>query len=192
MTRSGRLARGLQIWIDHADADREAPPAALHLAAAEVPMVHRDGVARRVLLGKSAGLVSPVTAPLPITLIDFDLQSGAVIEESIPAGETAFAVIRSGDVDTAAGPAGSGTAVFAISANLRFAARTDARLTLFGGPPLRHAVISAGPFVASSEMQARALQARFGRRWHGSLTTFDQSELDRAFDQMRNTKDMRS
>jgi hypothetical protein len=184
VTRSGLSARGLQIWIDHADADREVPPAGMHLAAADVPTVAADGVLRRVLLGSSAGLGSPIAAPMPARIIDIDLRARAVLDEPRLAGETAFAVVRAGEVETAAGPACPGTAVFFGSdAALRLAARTDARLTVFGGRPLRHGVVPAGPFVASSETQARAFQARFAAGAMGRLTAFDQSVLDRDFDQ---------
>lgn len=184
VTRSGRSALGLQIWIDHADADREVAPAARHLAAADVPTATTDGVTRRVLLGASGRLTSPVAAPLSARIVDIDLQAGAVLDEAFPAGETAFAVIRAGRLDTGAGEAGPGTAVFANGTALRLIARSDSRLTVFGGPPLRHAVIPAGPFVASNNAQARAFRARFAAGGMGRLTVFDQAALDRDFDRV--------
>jgi redox-sensitive bicupin YhaK (pirin superfamily) len=183
VTRSGRSALGLQIWIDHADGDREAAPAALHLAAKDVPTLDHDGVVRRVLLGSSAGLSSPLFPPASARIVDVDLRAGAVLDEPVPGGETAFAMIRSGLVETASGPAGPGTAVFAHGDHLRLTAQTDSRLTLFGGPPLRHAAIPVGPFVASTEAQARAFRARFGAGGMGRLTPFDQAALNRAFDE---------
>lgn len=182
VTRSGRSARGLQIWIDHAAADREAKPAAVHLAATEVPTVRGDGVTRRVLLGASVGAVSPLSPPLTACIVDVDLRAGAVLEEVVPPGNTAFGVIRAGEITTSAGPVGPGTAAFANSALLRLKARSDARLTLFSGPPLRHSVVPAGPFVASSEAQAHAFRSRFAAGDMGRLTAFDQTALDREFD----------
>lgn len=181
VTRSGRSALGLQIWIDHADGDREVPPAALHLGAAEVPVIRAGGVTRRVLLGASGGLVSPLSPPLAARIVDVELQAGAVMDEPTPSGETAFAVIRAGQVETGAGTAGPGTAVFANGAWLRLIARTDALLTLFGAPPLRHTVIPSGPFVASTGAQARAFQTRFAQGGMGRLTAFHQPDLDRDF-----------
>jgi redox-sensitive bicupin YhaK (pirin superfamily) len=183
VARSGRSARGLQIWIDHADASREIPPAALHLAAENVPKLERDGVVRRVLVGASAGLRSPIIAPMSARIVDIDLQARAVLEEPIPGGETAFAVIRAGEVETSVGRAGPGTAVFfGNDVAMRLTALTEARLTVFGGQPFRHQVVPAGPFVASSDAQARAFQARFAAGAMGRLTAFDQSALDSAFD----------
>lgn len=182
VTRSGKSALGLQIWIDHADTEREAPPAALHLPAGEVPTVTRDGVTLRVLLGTSGGVASPLTVPLSARLIDIDLAAGATLDEAVASGETAFAVIRQGRVRTAAGDAGPGTAVFAADGALRMTAESPSRLTVFAGAPLRHTHIPAGPFVASTEAQARAFRARFAAGGMGRLTAFDQPALDHDFD----------
>jgi hypothetical protein len=45
-------------------------------------------------------------APLSARLIDADLASGAMLEDPVTLGETAFAVIRQGKAQTEAGPAG--------------------------------------------------------------------------------------
>jgi redox-sensitive bicupin YhaK (pirin superfamily) len=182
VTRSGRSATGLQIWIDHAADQREVPPAAPHLAAADVPTAVSDGVTRRVLLGTSGGMTSPLSAPVSARIVDLDLQAGAMLEEPLVEGETAFAVVREGQVRTAAGEAGPGTAIFANGTALRLTAQTDARLTLFAGRPLRHTALPAGPFVASTDTQARAFRARFASGGMGRLTGFDQAALDRDFD----------
>jgi redox-sensitive bicupin YhaK (pirin superfamily) len=141
-----------------------------------------------VLLGSAGGLVSPVTAPVSARIIDIDMVAGATLDEHVPTSETGFAVIRSGEVETAAGVAGPGTAVFAQGSTLRLTARTDARLTVFGGAPLRHRVITAGPFVASTEGQVRAFRQRFASGGMGRLTAFDQEALDRDFDTNPNPK----
>ncbi len=182
VTRSGRSALGLQIWIDHADADREVLPAARHLAAKDVPTIAGNGVIRRVLLGTSGGLTSPLAPTLAARIVDVDLQAGAILEEPAIPGETAFAVVRSGQVETAAGSAGAGTAIFATGGSFSVTALVESRLTIFGGQPLRHTVVPAGPFVASTEAQAHAFRARFASGGMGRLTPFDQAALDRDFD----------
>jgi redox-sensitive bicupin YhaK (pirin superfamily) len=182
VTRSGRSALGLQIWIDHADADREVTPTALHLAADGVPTATQDGVTRRVLLGASGGLTSPLRAPISVRLIDVDLVEGAVLEEPLAPGESGFGVIRQGRVNTDGGSAGPATAVFAGGSLLRMTAATACRLTIFAGQPLRHMHVPAGPFVASTDVQAHAFRTRFAVGGMGRLTAFDQSALDRDFD----------
>lgn len=182
VTRSGRSARGLQIWIDHAEADREVAPRGIHLAEVDVPIARRDGLTRRVLIGASAGAASPVDAPVTATLVDVDLAPGAVWREDIAEGHTGFAIVRSGVVQTAGGVAIAGSAVFGADSVLCLTAREAARATFFGGRPLRHPIFPAGPFVASDQAQARAFRARYGAGGMGQLTPFDQAALDRDFD----------
>ena len=182
VTRSGRSATGLQIWMDHAATDREVAPRGIHLAAADVPTVSAQGVTRRVLIGASGGVASPVDAPVTAKLVDVDLAPGAALREEVPEGETGFAIVRSGQVETAEGVAGAGSAVFAANGSLTLTARDAARLTVFGGRPLRRPFLPAGPFVASDEAQARAFRARFATGGMGRLTPFDQAALDRDFD----------
>ena len=188
VTRRGRSARGLQIWIDHAGANREVPPRALHLATGDVPTVVHEGVTRRVLLGAAGGLTSPINAPVSARIIDIELAEGVTLEEAVLDGETAFAVIRQGQIQTAAGTAGPGTAVFAGSGPLKMAAETAARLTIFAGQPLRHPVVTAGPFVASSDDQAHAFRARFAAGGMGQLSAFNQAVIDNEFDLSRTRK----
>lgn len=185
VSRSGRSATGLQIWMDHAAGDREVMPRGIHLAAADVPTVSADGVTRRVLIGTSGGTGSPVDAPVTAKLVDADLAPGAVFREDVPEGETGFAIVRSGSVETPDGVASPGIAVFSSNGALDLTARDAARLTFFGGRPLRQSVISAGPFVASHEAQAGAFRARYSAGGMGRLTPFDQAALDRDFDSSR-------
>ena len=182
VTRSGRSATGLQIWMDHAAADREVAPRGIHLAAGNVPTISAGGVTRRVLIGTSGGVVSPVDAPVSAKLTDADLAAGAIFREQVPEGETGFAIVRSGRVETPDGAAGPGSAVFASDGVLELTAREAARLTFFGGRPMEHAFHPAGAFVASDETQAKAFRARYGAGGMGRLTPFDQAALDRDFD----------
>lgn len=182
VSRSGRSATGLQIWIDHAHADRTVPPRAVHLAASAVPVVEAPGVVARVLMGTYAGVTAPVDAPVTATLVDIELSAGARIDVPVLPGDTAFAVIRSGVLVTDWGTAGPATAVFAAHGALTLTARETTRLTVFAGAPLKHSPVPAGPFVAASAAQAQAFRARFSAGDMGRLVPFDQAELDATFD----------
>lgn len=175
VTRSGRAARGLQIWIDHADADRTVAPRAHHVAAAEVPRTTGEGVTRATLLG-------PDFAPVAARIVDVDMTAGSTLRETIPEGETGFAVIREGALDTPRGCAGPATVVLASDGYLDLTAVAPSRLTLFGGPPLRHEIVAAGPFVASTEAQARKFRDDYTAGAMGHLEPFAQSRLDHDFD----------
>ena len=182
VTRSGRSATGLQIWMDHEAENREVAPRGIHLAAADVPTVSADGVTRRVLIGASGGVASPVDAPVTATLVDVNLAPGAVFREEVPEGEAGFAIVRSGHVETSDGVAGPGSAAFAANRRLTLTAHDEACLTFLGGRALRQPFLPAGPFVASDEAQARAFRVRFGAGGMGRLTPFDQAALNHEFD----------
>jgi redox-sensitive bicupin YhaK (pirin superfamily) len=185
VSRSGRSATGLQIWIDLAHADRTVPPRAVHLAAPAVPVINAPGVVARVLMGTYAGVTAPVDAPVTATLVDIELSAGARLDVPVAPGNTAFAVIRSGTLLTDQGTAGPATAVFANTDVLTLIARDTTRLTLFAGTPLKQSPVPAGPFVAATGAQAQAFRARFLAGDMGRLVPFDQAELDAAFDAAR-------
>lgn len=182
VSRTGRSATGLQIWIDHAAHDRVTEPRALHLAAADVPIVIDGGVVRRVLLGAPGGAASPVDAPVSATVVDVDLAQGAVFQEQVGDGESAFAVIRSGVVETTDGTAAAGDAVFPNNGAVSLRSTKTARVTFFRGRALRQNLVPAGPFVASDQAQADEFRRRFASGAMGRLRPFNQPVIDSEFD----------
>jgi redox-sensitive bicupin YhaK (pirin superfamily) len=185
VARSGRHATGFQIWIDHADADREVPPRALYLAAGDVPRMSGNGVTRRVLLGASGGAASPLAPPVSVGLVDVEMDAGAVFAEALAPDLNAFLWVRAGAVEIDGTDVSAGSVAFIQSGSVRALARASTRLTLFSGRPLRHDIVPAGPFVASDRSQAAAFRDRYASGAMGALVPFDQAALDHAFDQNR-------
>jgi redox-sensitive bicupin YhaK (pirin superfamily) len=185
VARTGRHATGFQIWIDHADADREVPPRAMHLAAGDVPRVSDNGVTRRVLLGASGGVASPLTPPVAAGLVDMEMDAGTVFEEVLDPALNAFLWVRSGSVEIDGAEVPAGSVGFMQGGSVRALARERTRLTLFTGRPLRQDIVPAGPFVASDRSQAAAFRDRYASGAMGALAPFDQAALDHAFDQNR-------
>jgi redox-sensitive bicupin YhaK (pirin superfamily) len=173
--RTGAVARGYQIWIDHSDEMREIAPHALHVAAQGMPVVRRDGAVIRVALGASNGAVSPLTPPTPVRLIDVALAHGARFTQALNAGETAFVFMLDGAVDIAGGRVVAGE-VGSTDRNgdaLTVEAATGAaRFTLFAGAPLRSQRLHGGPFVASSAAQLQRFASGFQAGRFGALTPF--------------------
>jgi hypothetical protein len=174
--RAGSLARGFQIWIDHAADMREATPHALHLRAEDVPVVEDGGALVRVVLGAAAGRTSPLATPTPVRLVDITLEAGARFEQLLDAGETAFVMVLSGDVQI--GGARVAASAVAITdrtgTELVASAGSDgARLILFAGQPFHGAPrVQRGPFVASSQAQLQGFMARFAATGFGTLVPF--------------------
>lgn len=175
---SGAPARGFQIWIDHADAHREDPPAALHLTAAEVPRVEQDGNCLRVLLGGIRGVHSPLLHPTPAVVVDLDLRAGAPLEFSLTDEQHAFVVGLEGSfrVDDTVINADEVAVILKGREQLQFAAVTPfARATLFGGATVSNYRVRSGPFVASDSAQMQSFVARYRSGDFGQVRPFMKS-----------------
>lgn len=173
--RTGSLARGLQIWIDHADTAREIAPYALHLRARDVPIVRRGGATVRVVMGASNGTASPVTPPTPVRVIDVALDSGGHFHQELAEGENAFILVHAGvaEISGAQVRAGAVAVLSTESERLSVSAPSgDARFTLFAGLPLRQHRVQRGPFVAKDAGQLQRFVSNFQRTGFGALAPF--------------------
>lgn len=174
--RTGALARGFQIWIDHAEGARDVAPHALHLRADDVPVVRDGGAVVRVVLGSAAGRSSPLAIPTPVRLVDVTLEAGASFRQDLNDGETAFVMVLSGDVLIAGTEVAAGTVAVTdrVGAELPVSAGpAGARLILFAGQPLAgEPRVQRGPFVASSSAQLQGFMTRFAATGFGTLTPF--------------------
>lgn len=187
VARSGRHARGFQIWIDHAAQHRQVAPRGVHLAAGDVPTIARDGVTRRVLLGASGGVASPVGLPTAAQLIDVEIGPGSRLTERLPSGQTGFIWVRSGAIETDGHEVAAGAVWFPDAGSVTATSKDGARLTLFAGPPMAETSLPSGPFVASTRAEADLFRARYAAGEMGALRPFDQTALDQDFDEDRQT-----
>ncbi len=167
----GRLAQGFQIWIDLPQPERERAPAALHLAAQQVPHVALPGADVRVVLGRLAAVSSPLALPTAVSLLDVTMAPNARCELPLPAAEHAFAFLLGGALDVGPHRAAAGQLLRtgADGDALALAAGPEgARFTVFAGTPLPQPRLMQGPFVASDRQQLMRFAAdhaagRFGR-----------------------------
>jgi len=170
--RRGAIARGYQIWIDHADDDREIAPYAKHLEAGDAPVVESRGASIRVMLGESNGASAPVAAPTPVRLIDVSLSDGGAFEQRLAPDEAAFAIILGGAIEVAGDAAGAGEVAFFGAGEILRARTTGgpARFTLFAGAPLANSRLAGGPFVASTPAQLARFSHDFRAGAFGALS----------------------
>ncbi len=166
---AGVEGHGLQMWVDHAAADRLVPPCSYHLDSRQVPESHPSVGARvRVLVGAFAG-VDAAFEPVPrITLLDVHLDPGAAVEIPATRDRTALVLMIAGSGDT--GPAGTPAELRAHDAAV-FAPDGD-HIALRAGPAGMHALIGhgvplggptlfGGPFVMSSQEQLADAARRY-------------------------------
>jgi redox-sensitive bicupin YhaK (pirin superfamily) len=187
VTRSGRHALGFQIWIDHAAHDRQVAPAGISLGADKILLVRAAGVIKRVLVGASGDVASPLAVPTAVRLIDVELAAGAVMTEGLNHAEKAFVWVRSGKIKIGTTTVGAGEVGFVSGETLTVEGMAEARFTFFAGAPIHQEIQPGGPFVGSNPSEIAAFRARFANGGMGRLTAFDQAAIDRDFDKLTKT-----
>lgn len=189
--QANSLARGFQIWIDHAEADREIDPYAAHLRASDVPTYRRDGATVRVVLGASNGVASPLAPPTPVRVIDIALEAGARVVQDLHPGENAFLLVIDGAVEIGGQRVDAGQAA-ATSVDgdevAILASDGPARLMLFAGQPLRGPRVQHGPFIGRDLRQVQHFVSRFQAGDFGTLVPFAEQPGWRPNDEQEDVK----
>ena len=153
------LMEGFQLWLNLPARDKMCEPWYRDFAAADLPRFTTDaGVDVTVIAGESHGVNGAVTreATAPLYL-DIDLPAGESFSQTLPAGHNAFLYVYRGEVQVA----GSDVPVrrMAILANdpdadgVRIEARSESRVLLIAGQPLRESIAQYGPFVMNNERE---------------------------------------
>jgi len=151
LDRHSRL-HGIQSWIALPDGEEEREPAFTHFPAEDLPVIEREGVHIRLIMGEACGRESPVTRYSRTLYADCLLQTGAVIEFPNEEREQALYVAE-GEVSIEGRSLGSGKmALLRPGRPLEVNAAVDSRLMLIGGDPLGRRHISWN-FVHSSKQR---------------------------------------
>lgn len=170
--KSGPVARGFQIWIDHPPDQREREPHALHARAEAMPTLARDGANVRVVLGAWDGLAAQIAAPSGVRVIDASLSPGATLTQNLAADENVFFIVLEGAVAVGDAVVSAGSAATFAGDGDEIAIRVHdagARLTLFAGRPHNAKRLQHGPFVANDDVQLRRFSHGFQTGAFGAL-----------------------
>jgi quercetin 2,3-dioxygenase len=155
----GRV-RVLQLWIGLPGRARFEAPALQVLRASELPTLKADGVFVRLYSGRLGTLRSPTRNHVPVTLAEVSLAPKARVELELPASQTGFLYVISGELAAGADgravrasevawldrPAPTGDAALSLVAG-----PAGARAVLYAGEPQNEPLVQHGPFVADSE-----------------------------------------
>jgi len=152
--------RVLQLWIGLPERLRSAEPRFELIPFATLPVRREAGVEARLYSGSSGALVSPTQNHVPVTLVDFRLEPGARVEQSLPADYQGFLYVVGGAISVADDP------VPLRTGEVGFFERTEARgptalrlqasggepaqVVLYAGAPHGNPMVQHGPFVAGS------------------------------------------
>ena len=150
---AGSRLYGLQTWIALPLAHEEDPPSFVHHA--RLPVVEREGVSLRVILGRFDDVVSPVETLSETFYADATFADGATLGWSDSLQERALYVVE-GTVAVGAERAQAGTMlVFERDAPLRIDASMRSRVMLIGGASLDAPRFVWWNFVSSRKERIR-------------------------------------
>jgi quercetin 2,3-dioxygenase len=158
----GQTVHSLQLWINLPAADKMIAPRYQDLVAQNLPVRREPGAEVRVFSGASGGVRSPTMNVVPVTMVEFRLEPGVSLAQSLSGEDNGFIVVLEGD-----GAIGA-EAAKVVAGNVAFLTRDASRplsevriaggekplrALLFAGRPLGEPVVAHGPFVMNTEAQ---------------------------------------
>ena len=173
---NGKVAHGLQLFINLAAKDKHLPPASLHIAQADMPRVMQPtGAQVKVAFGgydDGAQKTAPVQ-PLPtdVTLLDVTLGADESFKYPVPIGMNGFMMVIRGEV-MVAGEAVTESQAVAFGRNggaLEIASSSGAQFALFLGAPLNEPIVQHGPFAMINQADIQRAIADYQAGKMGAL-----------------------
>ena len=150
---------GLQFWLALEPDEEDTDPFFSHWTADQVPLIEKEGVQLRVLVGSCFDVASPIEAPLNAFIADLHLQEGAVLQCPARAGTEQAIYLATGTVNID-GQEVSAPRLIVLGgeSSVRIDAKRETRAVLFGGDPLSERRHMDWNFV--STRRERLLEAR--------------------------------
>jgi redox-sensitive bicupin YhaK (pirin superfamily) len=147
---AGAPLHGIQSWVALPRADEEVEPSFRHHAAAELPLIERDGAYLRLIAGAAWDATSPVRTCSAMYYADARLEPGARVQLPAQYAERAAYIVEGG-VQVEDREIGAGVmATFAPGVEIELRARGPTRAMLLGGAALDGERHIWWNFVASS------------------------------------------
>lgn len=168
----GVECEGLQIFVNLPAALKLEAPAVYHVEREDAPLVAGAGSQVRCYVGDFATTKAAAKPRTECALWDLRLEPGASVVLPLPKDWTATVVVAQGAIQTADGPARSGSVIgYGRGDDLLVSAgAAGAYCVLLAGRPLGEPLVSGGPFVMSTREQLLDAKQRFAAGDMGSLT----------------------
>jgi redox-sensitive bicupin YhaK (pirin superfamily) len=155
---NGKLAHGLQIFVNLAARDKHMKPSSIHIDREAMPRIEQASGARvKVGFGSyDDGVQSFVAAkPLPtdVTLLDVAIDAGKSFRYPVASGVNAFALVVRGSVRIGDKSINEAQAIAfgREGGELEITANTDSHIAVFLGKPLDEPVVRHGPFAMTNQ-----------------------------------------
>lgn len=162
-TQNGEANVGMQLWVDLPKELKSCEPRYRDLRAKEIPQAtSEDGKVKvKVISGLSYNTESlKELAYTPVWLLDFTVQPGGTVKQSLPKGWNAFAYLLNGTTIFSTGGESRPVEQYhnvvfekdgdSIEASVEEGAEQESRFILVAGLPLDQPIVQYGPFVVTS------------------------------------------
>tara|TARA_R110000868_G_scaffold405021_1_gene683914 strand:- start:3693 stop:4475 length:783 start_codon:yes stop_codon:yes gene_type:complete len=162
----GSRTHALQIFINLPAAQKLEAPSALHVAAAEMPVIEGPGHRVRVMTGKSNGVGGATPPALPFTILDIALEANGTFTHRVDLGTATWLHVIRGEIevelDGTRHQLSSDVALATLGAHeIRLLSDEGEQAVLLGGAPLREPFVQKGPFAMSDADQLAAVVAAY-------------------------------
>jgi redox-sensitive bicupin YhaK (pirin superfamily) len=155
---TGKVAHGLQIFVNLAAKDKHMPPTAIHILRDEMPRITQVGGARvKVAFGAyddgDKKFAAVKSLPSEVTLLDVAAGAGESFHYAVPVGMNVFALVIRGEIRIGAEAVAEAQAVALGRAGgvLEISAATDSHFAVFIGKPFDEIVVRHGPFAMTNQ-----------------------------------------
>jgi len=175
--RPGARVHALQVFVNLPAARKHGAPEALHVPAAQMPVVDIDGARVRVMLGESNGVVGATSPARPLTVLDIQLDPASGYTHALPPDQGVWlhavrgeVQVRTQDADHRL-PQGKAVALRTAAGSTPIQVHSDAgaHVVLLHGTPVDEAFVQRGPFVMSTLEELNAVATAYAAGRLGSL-----------------------
>ncbi len=177
--KRGGLFEMIQLWVNLAQKEKQAPPGYQGITNAQIPRVElpQEAGSVRVIAGQYEGASGPAHTFSPMNVWDVRLHSQGRAEFQVPSGHTTALFVLKGQIRLPGGEL-VGEAELAVlerdGDHVAIEAIENTTLLFLSGKPLNEPIVGRGPFVMNTEAEIRQAFAdyqsgRMGRIVHQSL-----------------------
>jgi quercetin 2,3-dioxygenase len=146
------LVQLLQIWINLPAEKKRMEATFRHYSSDEFPVVEKEKIWIKILLGEFDGLKSVIPTHTPMFLYHLKIKGGNNFKLPVNEKDSAAIYLMRGKIRMGNQEARTSQLVNSNidGDEIQFHALEDSEMILFGGSPIREKVVSYGPFVMNS------------------------------------------
>lgn len=172
----------LQLWLALPPEKRWITPSWQQIQLEDVPVYQTDKSRVLIYSGSSNGKVSPIQNHTPLTLVDFAMEKGATIIQTIPSAYNGFIYVLEGAVSVGGTEVRSGETAWLDrhyddgETEISFQTNDNsARFILYAGKPHNVPIISHGPFIGDTREDIVRRYHEYNKHQMPHLNDLDES-----------------